>query len=116
VAKVLGSDLFPLLRDLHFNECALHSDVHRLQTSAFPREQASGAARDLVGQIERSGIQISSVGSVCQSEFTEWAHGGGATLVLSCRNILNRSMKPVKAVASDGGYDILWDRHVIACQ
>jgi hypothetical protein len=63
VAKVLGPELFPVLRGLHFDECALHSDVHRLQTSAFPREQASGAARDLVGQIEKSGIQISSVGS-----------------------------------------------------
>ena len=69
MAKVLGPDLLPLLRDLHFDERALHSDVHRLQTSAIPREQASGAARDLVGQIERSGIQISSVG---QSEPTEW--------------------------------------------
>ena len=72
MAKVLGPDLLPLLRDLHFDERALHSDVHRLQTSAFPREQASGTARDLVGQIERSGIQISSVGSLCQSELTEW--------------------------------------------
>jgi hypothetical protein len=67
VAKVLGSFVFPLLHDLHFDACALHYDVHSLQASAFPREQTSGAARDLIGQIGRSGIQISSVGSICQS-------------------------------------------------
>ena len=76
VAKVLGSFVFPLLRDLLFCECALHSNVHRLQTSAFPREQASGAARDLVRQIGRSGIQISSVGSICQ---------GGHRHVMACQ-------------------------------
>jgi hypothetical protein len=70
VAKVLGPELFPLVRDLHFDECALHSDVHRPQTSAFPREQAFGAARDVDGQIEKSGIQISFVGSTCYSAST----------------------------------------------
>ena len=67
VAKVLGSFIFPLLRDLHFGASALHRDVHRLQTSSFPGEQAPGAARDFIGQIGRSRIQISSVGSICQS-------------------------------------------------
>src|SRR5437588_12237125 len=53
VANVLGSFVFPLLHDLHFDACALHCDVHSLQASAFPREQTSGAARDLIGQIGR---------------------------------------------------------------
>jgi hypothetical protein len=69
VAKVLGSDLCPVLRGLHFDERALHRDVHRFQTSAFPREQAPGAARDLVGKIERFGIQISAVGSICHPKY-----------------------------------------------
>lgn len=87
MAKVLGPDLFPLLRGLHFDECALHSDVHRLETGAFRREQASGAARDLVGQIEKSGIQISSLGSTtCQSNYMKWH------TKLSRGIILNRSM------------------------
>jgi hypothetical protein len=91
VAKVLGSFVFPLLRELHFCECALHHDVHRLQTSAFPREQASGAARDLVGQIERLGTQIPSVGSICQSvtamrEYSESKHKAGDRLLMVGRH------------------------------
>lgn len=66
VAKDLGSDLYPLLPDLHFDERALHSDVHRLQTGAFPREQTSGAARELVRQIGSCWIQIYAVGSIRQ--------------------------------------------------
>lgn len=71
VAEYLGSDLCPLLLDLHFDEWALHRNVHRFQTSAFPGEQAPGAARDLVGQIERIRIQIYAVSSMCQCDFTE---------------------------------------------
>ena len=82
VAKIMGSFVFPLLRDLHFDECALHRDVHRFQTGAFRREQASGATRDLVGQIERLGTQIPSVGSICQSvtvmrKYSESKHKAG---------------------------------------
>jgi hypothetical protein len=64
VAKVLGSDVCPLLRGLHFDEWALHRNVHRFQTSAFAREQAPGAAGDVVGKMERFRIQISAVGSI----------------------------------------------------
>ena len=82
MANVLGSFVFPLLRDLHFGASALHRDVHRLQTSPFPREQASRTARDLIRPIGRSGIQISSVGSACQSvtvmrDYSESKHKAG---------------------------------------
>jgi hypothetical protein len=66
VARVLGSDLCPLLCDLHIDERALHRNVYHLQTGAFPREQAPRAARDLIGQLSRSRIQISAVGSTSQ--------------------------------------------------
>ena len=84
VAKILGSFVFPLLRDLYFDACAQHRDVHRLQASAFSREQASGAARDLIGQIGRSGIQISSVGSICQS-VTESKYKAVRRHVIGCQ-------------------------------
>jgi hypothetical protein len=45
MAKVLGSDLRPFVRDLHFDGRALYSYVLHPQASALQREQGSGAAR-----------------------------------------------------------------------
>lgn len=47
MAEVLGADLRPLLRDLHFDERALHRNVLHLQTGTLQREQASRATRVL---------------------------------------------------------------------
>lgn len=39
MAKVLGSDLCPFVRDLHFDERALHCHVLHPQAGALQREQ-----------------------------------------------------------------------------
>jgi hypothetical protein len=56
VAKVLGSDVYLLLRHLHFNERAWYHYVSHLQTGARQPEQASGSTRVLGGKAQ--GIQI----------------------------------------------------------
>jgi hypothetical protein len=47
MAKVLGSDLFPFVRNMHIDEWALHSNVLHPQAGAFQRKQGFGAAQDL---------------------------------------------------------------------
>ena len=47
MAKVLGSDLRPFVRDLHFNERALHCHVFHPQAGALQREQRTAGERVL---------------------------------------------------------------------
>ena len=44
MAKIMGSDLQSLLRDLHFSQRALHSNVLYLQASSCQPEQTNGEA------------------------------------------------------------------------
>jgi hypothetical protein len=76
VAKVLGSDVYPLLHHLHFNEHALYSYVPHLQTGARQAEQASGAARVLGSKAERIQIPTLRIIVFLPSIY----HFGGSTL------------------------------------
>lgn len=60
MAKVLGSDLRPFVRDLHFDECALHRHVLYPQAGALQREQRSTGARVL----GRPRVQIYTLTSI----------------------------------------------------
>lgn len=51
MAKILGSDLYPFVRHLHFDERALHSYVLHPSAGALQRERAPRVLR-------RAGIQI----------------------------------------------------------
>jgi len=60
MAKVLGSDLRPFARDLHFDERALHHHVLHPQAGSLQREQRSAGARVL----GRPSVQIYSLSSI----------------------------------------------------
>jgi len=60
MAKVLGSDLRPFIRDLHFDDPALHCHVLHPQTGALQREQRSAGARVL----RRPRVQIYALRSI----------------------------------------------------
>jgi hypothetical protein len=47
MAKVLGTDLCPFVRDVHTDEWALHSYVLHPQAGALQRERGSGATQVL---------------------------------------------------------------------
>lgn len=57
MAKVLGSDLHPFVRDLHFDERALHCHVFHPQAGALQGEQRFAGARVL----GRPSVQIYTI-------------------------------------------------------
>jgi hypothetical protein len=60
MAKGLGSDLRPFVRDLHFDKRALHRHVLYPQAGALQREQSSAGARVL----GKPGVQIYALRSI----------------------------------------------------
>ncbi len=64
VAKVLGSDLRPFVRDLHFGERTLHSHVLRHEAGALQREHCSWRV------LGRPGVQIYTMTMI--TRFLKW--------------------------------------------
>jgi hypothetical protein len=60
MAKGLGSDLRPFVRDLHFDKRDLHRYVLYPQAGALKREQSSAGARVL----RKPGVQICTLRSI----------------------------------------------------